>query len=146
MAKLGFLGLGIMGYPMARNLARAGHTVAVWSNTAAKAKQLASEEKSVTACTTPAKVAEKADCIFLCVGDGKMSEKVIVGPKGLAETAKKGTVIVDTTTVAPSESVEMTGALKKKGIEFLGAPCTGSRPGAEGGNLTFMIGGSKKIF
>ncbi|MBM3795074.1 MAG: NAD(P)-dependent oxidoreductase [Acidobacteria bacterium] len=146
MAKLGFLGLGIMGYPMARNLARAGHTVAVWSNTAPKAKQLASEEKGVTACTTPAKVAEKADCIFLCVGDGKMSEKVILGPKGLAETAKKGTAIVDTSTVAPSESVEMTNTLKKKGIEFLGAPCTGSRPGAESGNLTFMIGGPKKVF
>ncbi|MCC6536878.1 MAG: NAD(P)-dependent oxidoreductase [Bryobacterales bacterium] len=146
MAKLGFLGLGIMGYPMARNLARAGHTVAVWSNTAAKAKQLASEEKTATACATPAKVAEKADCIFLCVGDGKMSEKVILGPKGLAETAKKGTVIVDTSTVSPSESVEMTNTLKKKGIEFLGAPCTGSRPGAEGGNLTFMIGGPKKVY
>ena len=146
MANLGFLGLGIMGYPMARNLARAGNKVAVWSHTASKAKQLASEEKGVTACTTPKKVAEKADTIFLCVGDGKMSEKCILGANGLLEGAKKGSVIVDTSTVSPTSSVEMTTLLKKKGIEFLGAPCTGSRPGAEGGNLTFMVGGSKKVF
>ncbi len=146
MANLGFLGLGIMGYPMARNLARAGNKVAVWSHTASKAKQLASEEKDVTACTTPKKVAEKADTIFLCVGDGKMSEKCILGANGLLEGAKKGSVIVDTSTVSPTSSVEMTTLLKKKGIEFLGAPCTGSRPGAEGGNLTFMVGGSKKVF
>ena len=135
-----------MGYPMARNLARAGNKVAVWSHTAAKAKQLASEEKGVTACATPKKVAEKADTIFLCVGDGKMSEKCILGANGLLEGAKKGSVIVDTSTVSPTSSVEMTTLLKKKGIEFLGAPCTGSRPGAEGGNLTFMVGGSKKVF
>lgn len=146
MAKLGFLGLGIMGYPMARNLARAGHTVAVWSHTADKAKKLAKEEKGATACATPKKVAEKADCIFLCVGDGKMSEACILGPNGLAEGSKKGTVIVDTSTVSPSASVEMTNVLKKKGIDFLGAPCTGSKPGAESGNLTFMIGGVKKVF
>lgn len=146
MANLGFLGLGIMGYPMARNLARAGNKVAVWSHTAAKAKQMATEEKGVTACASPKKVAEKADCIFLCVGDGKMSEKCILGANGLAEGAKKGTVIVDTSTVSPSASVEMTTLLKKKGIDFIGAPCTGSRPGAEGGNLTFMVGGSKKVF
>ena len=146
MANLGFLGLGIMGYPMARNLARAGNKVAVWSHTASKAKQLASEEKGVTACATPKKAAEKADTIFLCVGDGKMSEQCILGPNGLMEGAKKGSVIVDTSTVSPTSSVAMTTLLKKKGIDFLGAPCTGSRPGAEGGNLTFMVGGSKKVF
>ena len=135
-----------MGYPMARNLARAGHNVAVWSHTAAKAKQLASEESTATACATPKEVAEKADCVFLCVGDGKMSEQCIWGADGLVAGARKGSVIVDTSTVSPSSSVEMTDRLKEKGIEFLGAPCTGSRPGAEGGNLTFMIGGDQGVF
>ncbi|MFN7919664.1 MAG: NAD(P)-dependent oxidoreductase [Bryobacteraceae bacterium] len=146
MAKLGFLGLGIMGYPMARNLARAGHDVAVWSHTADKVAKLASEEKTVTHCVTPKEVAEKADCIFLCVGDDKMSEEVILGANGLAAGAKKGTVIVDASTVSPSASVAMTEKLAAKGIDFLGAPCTGSKPGAESGNLTFMIGGSKDVY
>ncbi len=146
MAKLGFLGLGIMGYPMARNLARAGHDVAVWSNTRAKADQLAREEKSVTTHPTPRHVAAEADCIFLCVGDTKMSEEVILGKDGLAEGAKAGTVIVDASTVAPSSSLMVGEKLAAKGVHFLGAPCTGSRPGAEGGTLTFMIGGDHQVF
>ena len=81
MAKLGFLGLGIMGYPMARNLLRAGHEVALWSNTASKAKELAAAEKGKF-CDTPKQVAEFAECMFLCVGDTAMSEKVILGADG----------------------------------------------------------------
>src|ERR1035438_4947070 len=72
MAKLGFLGLGLMGYPMARNLLPAGHEVALWSNTVAKAQKLASEEKGVF-CSTPKDVAARADVIFLCVGDTEMA-------------------------------------------------------------------------
>ncbi|MBK5294963.1 MAG: NAD(P)-dependent oxidoreductase [Acidobacteriia bacterium] len=146
MAKLGFLGLGIMGFPMARNLARAGHDVAVWSNTRAKADQLAREVSSVSVQPSPREVAAKADCIFLCVGDTKMSEQVILGKDGLIEGAKPGTVIVDASTVAPSSSLMVGEKLAAKGVHFLGAPCTGSRPGAEGGTLTFMIGGDKEVF
>lgn len=146
MAKLGFLGLGIMGYPMARNLIRAGHDVAVWTHTPGKAKKLVDEEKSGVACDTPKQVAEHAECIFLCVGDTKMSEKVILGKDGLAEGAKSGSVIVDASTCAPSHATKMAEALKAKGIEFMDAPCTGSKPGAEGGTLTFMIGGDKETF
>jgi 3-hydroxyisobutyrate dehydrogenase-like beta-hydroxyacid dehydrogenase len=146
MAKLGFLGLGIMGYPMARNLIRGGHQVALWSNTAAKARQLAAEEKGGVACRTPRDVAKRADCIFLCVGDSEMSRQVILGPKGIVEGAKKGTVVADASTVAPSLSREIGKALSKKGVDFLDAPCTGSKPGAEGGTLTFMIGGKPKVF
>src|SRR5687767_11349369 len=78
LARLGFLGLGIMGYPMARNLLRAGHDVALWSHTASKAEELAAQGKGI-ACRTPREVAEKADCIFLCVGDTAMSRQVILG-------------------------------------------------------------------
>src|SRR5262249_54212798 len=90
MANLGFLGLGLMGYPMARNLLRAGHRVALWSNTTAKARQLASDEKGVF-CDTPRQVAEQSDCIFLCVGNTEMSREVILGKNGIIEGAKTGT-------------------------------------------------------
>ena len=81
MAKLGFLGLGLMGYPMARNLLRAGHEVALWSHTTDKARKLASEEKGQF-CDTPKQVAENADVIFLCVGDTEMAKTVMLGPDG----------------------------------------------------------------
>jgi 3-hydroxyisobutyrate dehydrogenase-like beta-hydroxyacid dehydrogenase len=146
MANLGFLGLGIMGYPMARNLARAGHQVAVWSHTASKSAQLAKEETGVTACGKPSEVAAKSDCVFLCVGDTKMAEEVILGKDGLIEGAKAGSVIVDASTVSPSSSIFVGEQLAAKGVQFLGAPCTGSKPGAEGGTLTFMIGGDQAVF
>ncbi len=145
MAQLGFLGLGIMGYPMARNLLRAGHEVALWSHTAAKARELAAAEKGVF-CETPRKVAEAAECVFLCVGNTAMSEEVILGKDGLAAGARAGAVIVDTSTVSPARSRAIGEELGKRGIHFLGAPCTGSKPGAENGTLTFMVGGDRQVF
>lgn len=145
MAKLGFLGLGIMGYPMARNLLRAGHEVALWSHTAVKARDLASAEKGVF-CGTPREVAEFAECTFLCVGDTQMSRDAILGSDGLVEGARQGSVIADASTVSPDESRKIGAALAEKGIHFLDAPCTGSKPGAEGGTLTFMIGGDQAVF
>ncbi|HXG34252.1 MAG TPA: NAD(P)-dependent oxidoreductase [Bryobacteraceae bacterium] len=145
MAKLGFLGLGIMGYPMARNLLRAGHQVALWSHTAAKARQLAAAENGLF-CETPKQVGEFAECSFVCVGDTEMSEQVILGPNGLAEGAQPGSVIVDAGTISPTRSRRIGQELAKRGIHFLDAPCTGSRPGAEGGTLTFMIGGEREVF
>jgi 3-hydroxyisobutyrate dehydrogenase/2-hydroxy-3-oxopropionate reductase len=145
MAKLGFLGLGIMGYPMARNLLRAGHQVAVWSNTASKAKKLATEENGI-ACDSPKQVAEQAECIFLCVGDTKMSEQVLLGSRGVVEGAKPETVVADTSTISPAASCQMGERLAANGIRFLDAPCTGSKPGAENATLTFMIGGDQSVF
>jgi 3-hydroxyisobutyrate dehydrogenase-like beta-hydroxyacid dehydrogenase len=145
MAKLGFLGLGIMGYPMARHLLEAGHEVALWSHTAQKARELAGQGKG-RACETPRQVAENAECMFLCVGDTAMSEQVVLGPGGIIEAVKKDAVVVDASTVAPTASRAMGEKLAAKGVHFLDAPCTGSKPGAEGGNLTFMIGGDKAVF
>jgi 3-hydroxyisobutyrate dehydrogenase-like beta-hydroxyacid dehydrogenase len=145
MAKLGFLGLGLMGYPMARNLLRAGHQVAVWSNTGSKAQQLAKEEKAV-ACDSPKQVAEQADCIFACVGDTSMSEEVLTGANGVIEGAKSGTIVADASTIAPAASRKIGEKLASKKIHFLDAPCTGSTPGATGGTLTFMIGGDKDVY
>jgi 3-hydroxyisobutyrate dehydrogenase/2-hydroxy-3-oxopropionate reductase len=145
MAKLGFLGLGLMGYPMARNLLRAGHDVALWSHTTDKARKLASEEKGQF-CDTPRQVAENADCIFLCVGDTEMAKAVMLGTDGLIEGVRSGTVVADASTISPSESRKIGDAFRAKGAEFLDIPCTGSTPGAEGGNLTFMIGGDQTVF
>ena len=145
MAKLGFLGLGLMGYPMARNLLRAGHEVSLWSHSPEKVRKLASEEKGVF-CETPKQVAQNAECIFLCVGNTGMSREVILGENGLIQGAKAGTVVADASTISPSESRKIGEALRAKGVEFLDAPCTGSTPGAEGGTLTFMIGGDQKVF
>jgi 3-hydroxyisobutyrate dehydrogenase/2-hydroxy-3-oxopropionate reductase len=145
MAKLGFLGLGLMGYPMARNLLGAGHEVALWSNTASKARQLASEGKGIF-CETPRQVAEHADCIFLCLGNTAMALEVILGSDGIIHGAKPGTVVADASTISPSESRKIGQALHAKGVDFLDAPCTGSTPGATGGTLTFMIGGERTVF
>jgi 3-hydroxyisobutyrate dehydrogenase/2-hydroxy-3-oxopropionate reductase len=146
MAKLGYLGMGLMGYPMARNLLRAGHEVALWSKTAAKARQLADAEKGVF-CRTPREVAEHAaDAIFLCVGTSEMSEEVILGREGLIEGIRRGTVVVDASTISPTVSRKIGKALSEKGAHLLDAPCTGSTPGAEGGTLTFMIGGDPEVY
>jgi len=144
MAKLGFLGLGIMGYPMARNLLRAGHEVALWSHTAAKAKELAAAEKG-RFCGTPKEVAQNADCLFLCVGDTAMAEHVILGADGVIEGVRQGTIVADASTISPSGSRRIGEALAKKGVTYLDIPCTGSTPGANAGTLTFMVGGDKAI-
>jgi len=134
-----------MGYPMARNLARAGHQVYVWSNTAAKAKQLASEEKAI-ACDSPKDVAKSAEYVFACVGNTEMSEEVLTGAKGVIEGAAPGTIVADASTISPSGSRRIGEKLTAKGIHFLDAPCTGSTPGANGGTLTFMVGGDEQVF
>lgn len=145
MAQLGFVGLGIMGYPMARNLLTAGHQVALWSHTGEKARRLAAEAGGV-ACELPAQVAERSECLFLCVGDTPMSEQVLVGPGGVIEGARPGLVVVDSSTVAPSHARRMAARLAEKGVRFLDAPVTGSKPGAEKGTLTFMVGGDRQVF
>jgi 3-hydroxyisobutyrate dehydrogenase/2-hydroxy-3-oxopropionate reductase len=134
-----------MGYPMARNLLNAGHEVALWSHTGSKATELANAGKG-TACATPAEVGERSDCVFLCVGDSDMSQRTVLGPSGVIEGAKPGTVVVDASTIAPSVSRRMHEELSRRGFHFLDAPCTGSKPGAEGGTLTFMIGGAREVF
>jgi len=145
MANLGFLGLGIMGYPMARNLLRAGHEVALWSHRAEKARKLAAEEKG-RFCETPRQVAAHADCMFLCVGDTEMSREAILGADGIIQDARPGSVVADASTISPSVSRQIGLALKARGVDFLDAPCTGSTVGAEGGTLSFMLGGDPAVF
>jgi 3-hydroxyisobutyrate dehydrogenase-like beta-hydroxyacid dehydrogenase len=145
MAQLGFLGLGIMGTPMAHHLLKAGHDVAIWSNTAQKAKDLASEGKG-TACSTPKEVAQKSDFIFYCVGDGEMAQAITTGKDGLVEGLRAGSITADCSTIAPELSRTIGKAFTAKGGQFLDAPCTGSKPGAEKATLTFMVGGDQAAF
>jgi len=145
MAQLGFLGLGIMGYPMARHLLKAGHEVAVWSNTSSKVHEVVKEGKG-TACGSPKEVAERADFIFYCVGDSAMARRITTGPGGLVEGVRKGSVTADCSTIAPAVSKEIGAAFTAKGAHFLDAPCTGSKPGAEKASLTFMVGGDQAAF
>jgi 3-hydroxyisobutyrate dehydrogenase/2-hydroxy-3-oxopropionate reductase len=145
MAKLGFLGLGLMGYPMARNLIRAGHEVALWSNTSEKATKLAAEAGGQAKLSLK-EVAGASDCVFLCVGDTEMATEVILGENGIIHGAHPGLTVVDASTISPKQSRKIGKALKHKGVDFLDAPCTGSTPGAEGGTLTFMVGGDPAVF
>jgi 3-hydroxyisobutyrate dehydrogenase-like beta-hydroxyacid dehydrogenase len=145
MAQLGFLGLGIMGYPMARHLLEAGHEVALWTHSSAKARELAAKGKG-TACATPKEVAQRADFIFYCVGTTAMARAVSTGKDGLLEGIRPGSVTADCSTVSPTESAEIGALFTAKGVQFLDAPCTGSKAGAEGGTLTFMVGGDQGAF
>ena len=145
MAKLGFLGLGIMGGPMAKKLVEAGHSVAVWSHDQRKAKKLADSQGAIFA-NSPKEVAQHAQCVFLCVGNTAMSREVILGENGLLEGASEGLTIADCSTVSARESSLIAEELRSRGVEFLDAPCTGSKAGAENGTLTFMVGGRKDVF
>ncbi len=144
-SQVGFLGLGIMGYPMAQHLLSAGHKVALWSNTSAKATELAKEGNAVV-CATPREVANRSDFIFYCVGDSDMARHITIGRDGLLDGVHTGAIIADCSTIAPAVSRAIGSAFAAKGAHFLDAPCTGSKPGAEKGTLTFMIGGEEAAF
>lgn len=142
MAKLGFCGLGIMGKPMAAHLLQAGHRVALWSNTASKARELAASGDGLF-CESPEQVAAESDVVFYCVGDSAMSEFTAMS---LLEGMQADGVAVDCSTISPEVSRKLHEAYRAKGAHFLDAPCTGSKPGAEGGTLTFMVGGDPGVF
>lgn len=149
MAQLGFLGLGIMGYPMAGHLLKAGHEVALWTNQSRKAQELAKTGNG-TACATPREVAERSDYIFYCVGDTRMAKGITLGTKGaengLIHGVRPGAVISDCSTISPVVSVEIGTVFQEKRAHFLDAPVTGSVPGAVNAALTFMIGGEKEAY
>lgn len=131
-----------MGDPMARQLLNAGHDVALWSHTASKAEALARTGKG-RFCATPQEAASHSDVVFYCVGDSAMSEQTA---RAVLEGLPAGGTAVDCSTVSPEVSRGIHKAYSEKGRHFLDAPCTGSKPGAEKGTLTFMIGGALEVF
>ena len=140
-----FIGLGVMGYPMAGYISKAGHNVTVFNRTKSKAEKWINEYKGKMA-NTPAEAAEGADFIFTCVGNDNDLKEVSLGENGLFHTAKKGCVYIDNSTVSAEISRELYAAAKDKGFDFLDAPISGGQAGAEGGKLTVMVGGDESTF
>ena len=137
-----FIGLGVMGYPMAGYISKAGHNVTVFNRTKSKAEKWIGEYKGKMA-NTPAEAADGADFVFTCVGNDNDLREVSLGEHGLFNTAKKGCVYIDNSTVSAEISRELYAAAKDKGFDFLDAPISGGQAGAEGGKLTVMVGGDE---
>ena len=140
-----FIGLGVMGFPMAGYISKGGHNVTVYNRTASKADKWLSEYKGQKA-DTPAKAAAGADFIFTCVGNDKDLREVTFGETGIFKTIKKGAVYIDNTTASATIAREIYDYSKKKNFGFLDAPVSGGQAGAENGALTVMIGGDEKDF
>ena len=143
--KVAFIGLGVMGYPMAGYISKAGHNVTVFNRTKSKAEKWIDEYKGKMA-ETPAEAAKDAEYIFTCVGNDNDLREVSMGKNGLYNTAKKGSVYIDNSTVSAEICRELYKAAKDKDFDFLDAPISGGQPGAESGKLTVMVGGDEKIF
>jgi 3-hydroxyisobutyrate dehydrogenase len=143
--KVAFIGLGVMGYPMAGHLAKAGHSVTVYNRTAAKADKWVAEKGGV-AKRTPHEAANGADFVFVCVGNDDDVRSVTLGPDGALAGMSSGAVLVDHTTASATLAVELEKAAKDQGVGFLDAPVSGGQAGAEGGTLTVMVGGDAGTF
>jgi len=145
MAKVAFLGLGVMGYPMAGHLRSAGHEVTVYNRTATKAEKWASEHGGAAA-TTPAQAVQGADFVMACVGNDDDLRAICTGEGGAFEGMSEGTVFVDHTTVSAKVTAQMYDAAKAAGIGFVDAPVSGGQAGAENGVLSIMCGGDQAQF
>ncbi len=145
MAKLAFLGLGVMGYPMAGHLAKAGHDVTVFNRTAAKAEKWVAEYGGAMG-ATPAEAVVGADFVMACVGNDDDLRTVCVGDGGAFGAMSKGAVFVDHTTVSAKVTRELYGAAGAQGLSFVDAPISGGQAGAENGVLSVMCGGDADIY
>jgi 3-hydroxyisobutyrate dehydrogenase-like beta-hydroxyacid dehydrogenase len=143
--KVAFLGLGIMGSRMAANLCRAGFEVHAWNRTRGRAEELAAEHGAVVA-DTPAAAAAAAGIAITMVVDSPEVEAVLLGEDGAADGLPKGGLAIDMSTIAPSASRSIADRLGERGIRFLDAPVTGSKPKAADGTLTIMVGGDRQQF
>ena len=134
--RVAFLGMGIMGRPMAANLVKAGHEVTVWNRTPGK------DVPGAVTAASPADAVKGKEAVWICVSDTKAVQSVLFGPQGAVLGLETGTVVVDSSTISPSASLQFMESLQEKGCEFLDAPVTGSKVAAENGSLIFMIGGN----
>jgi 3-hydroxyisobutyrate dehydrogenase len=140
-----FIGLGVMGYPMAGYISKAGHNVTVYNRTGSKADKWVSDFNGTKA-DTPAKAADGADFIFTCVGNDNDLSEVTFGDNGIFKTIKKGSVYIDNTTASATIARKIYEYAKKNGFGSLDAPVSGGQAGAENGALTVMIGGDQTDF
>ena len=143
--KVAFIGLGVMGFPMAGYISKAGHDVTVYNRTSAKADKWTGTYKGKTA-ATPAEAAKDADFIFTCVGNDNDLREVTTGSDGAFQNVKKGAVFIDNTTASAQVARELFNTATEKGFGFLDAPVSGGQAGAENGALTVMVGGQQSDF
>jgi 3-hydroxyisobutyrate dehydrogenase len=147
MAKVAFIGLGVMGYPMAGHLLKkGGHELTVYNRNRAKAEAWVKEYGSGKTAATPAEAAKDQDFVFSCVGNDDDLRAVTLGKDGAFETVRKGAVFIDNTTVSANIARELYAAAKGKGFGFLDAPVSGGSAGAQNGVLTVMVGGDADTF
>ncbi|MEY3943214.1 MAG: hypothetical protein RLZZ133_904 [Pseudomonadota bacterium] len=143
--RVAFLGLGVMGFPMAGHLAKAGHGVTVYNRSAEKAQAWAAEFGGTSA-ATPAEAAKQADIVFCCVGNDEDLRSVVLGPQGAFAGMAKGSLFVDHTTASAEVARELAAQAKTMGLGFIDAPVSGGQAGAVNGLLTVMVGGSQADF
>ena len=143
--RVAFIGLGVMGYPMAGHLAAGGHEVTVYNRTASKAEAWVAEHKGKAA-ATPKEASEGADFVFCCVGNDDDLRAVTVGPDGAFAGMGEGAVFIDNTTASAEVAKELHAAGQEKGIGVLDAPVSGGQAGAENGVLTVMVGGDQDAY
>ena len=143
--KVSFIGLGVMGYPMAGYISKAGHNVTVYNRTKSKAEKWLKEYKGKIE-ETPEAAAKDSDFIFTCVGNDDDLREVTIGKKGIFNTIEKNSIYIDNTTASAIVARELYKNAKSRGFGFLDAPVSGGQAGAEKGALTVMVGGDKKDF
>ena len=143
--RVAFLGLGVMGFPMAGHLAKAGHSVTVYNRSAEKAKAWVTEFGGAAA-VTPAEAAKNADIIFCCVGNDDDLRSVVLGPQGAFAGMTRGSLFVDHTTASAEVARDLATQAKSLGVSFIDAPVSGGQAGAVNGLLTVMVGGSQADF
>ncbi len=144
--QVAFLGLGVMGYPMAAHLSLAGHQVSVYNRTATKSIAFCAEFKGATHALTPNVAVTGADMVFCCVGNDDDLRSVVLGPDGAFAGMKPGAIFIDHTTASASVARELYAAAKNSGLQFVDAPVSGGQAGAQNGLLTVMCGGDAAAF
>lgn len=145
MARVAFLGLGVMGYPIAGHLKAGGHEMTVYNRTAARAGEWCRQHGG-TAASTPAGAAEDQDFVFCCVGNDDDLRAVTLGETGAFAAMRAGAVFIDNTTASAGIARELDAAARENGFGFLDAPVSGGQAGAENGQLTVMVGGAESDF
>jgi 3-hydroxyisobutyrate dehydrogenase len=142
--RIGFIGLGLMGNPMAKNILNAGYPLTVYNRTKSKTAELESEGASVA--DSPLDLAKNSDIIITMVTDGEALKEVLFAENGVIKSSSNGQIVIDMSTIGPTVVKEVHAKLKEVGVGFLDAPVTGSTPAAISGSLTIFIGGDKDIF
>lgn len=142
--EVGFIGLGIMGRPMARNLMKAGYSLTVYDVVGSSVEEIVTA--GATAAPSSKEVAQKASVVITMVPDSADSEVAILGPGGVLEGASRGSVVIDMSSIAPGSSQKIAAACEGAGVDFLDAPVSGGEPKAIDGTLAIMVGGKKEVF